>query len=94
MTSQVHQDPHEGHRHPQLCRQDGQDAAAQRADAAEEVLQPPVPVWRGRARAALHHWPPPGRQQWQDDGAGQAAAQDEGTGWVLEHVQMREQGGY
>lgn len=43
-TPQVHEDPDEGHRHPELGRKDGQDAAVEHPHAAEEMLQPPVPV--------------------------------------------------
>lgn len=79
---QVHKDFDEGHWHSELGRQDGQDASSERSHAAEEVLQPSVPVWRGWARPPVHDWPPPGGEQWQDGSAGQAAAQDEGAGYV------------
>lgn len=46
------------------------------------MLQPSLPVWWGRAGTPLHHWPPPGGQQWKNGGAGQAATQDEDAGCV------------
>lgn len=59
-THQVHKDSDEGHRHFKLGWKDGQDASAEHSHAAQEMLQPPVPVRWGRARPAVHHRPPPG----------------------------------
>lgn len=71
-THQVHKDSDEGHRHFKLGWKDGQDASAEHPHAAQEMLQPPVPVRWGRTRPAVHHRPPPGGEQRQDGGAGQA----------------------
>lgn len=43
-TLQVYQDPDERHRYLKLSGQNGQDAVVEHPDAAEEVLQSPLPV--------------------------------------------------